>query len=86
MCVCVFPWQVHAAATAFIQYDLDRDGVVGPQDFHVVMHSLGQHTGQSLEDSTIQRLFALADKDDNGVIDLNEFMALRGELHARSER
>ena len=75
--------EVQAAAAAFIQYDLDRDGVVGAQDFHVVIHSLSQHTGKALDDSAIQRQFALADQDSNGVIDLNEFMALRREMHAR---
>ena len=66
-----------------MQYDLDRDGEVGFQDFQVVMHSLSQHTGKPLEPDVVRRMFALADRDNSGAIDLNEFVILRREMQKR---
>ena len=75
--------QVQSAAAAFMQYDLDRDGVVGLQDFHLVMHALSQHAGKAVDHDDVRRMFSLADMDDNGAVDLNEFMVLRREMRKR---
>ena len=32
----------------FVQYDIDRDGVIGFQEFLLVMSSLAQRSGRSL--------------------------------------
>jgi hypothetical protein len=68
--------EVHAGATMFSHWDLDRDGVVGAEEFALVVNSLAQHAGRSVDADTVQRLLALVDCDGNGKIDLNEWLAV----------
>lgn len=75
--------EVREAAVAFAQYDVDRDGVVGPQDFKIVINSLAQYVGKPLEPAAEERMFSLADVDGNGAIDFPEFMGLYSQLRNR---
>jgi Ca2+-binding EF-hand superfamily protein len=60
----------------FSHWDLDRDCVVGAEEFAIVVNSLAQHAGRSVDADTVQRLLALVDCDGNGKIDLNEWLAV----------
>ena len=53
----------------FMHYDIDRDGVIGFQEFLLVMSSLAQRAGRALSTERLQKLFTVADRDGNGVID-----------------
>ena len=68
---------------------MDRDGVIGFEEFYLAMSSLAQRVGKPLDAARAERLFALADIDANRVLDLNEFLWMRRELarrgHAPSE-
>jgi len=68
--------EVHATATTFSHWDLDRDGVLGAEEFALVINSLAQHAGRSVDAETVQRLMALVDSDGNGKVDFNEFLAI----------
>ena len=74
--------QVHAAAAMFAHWDLDRDGVLGPEEFALVVNSLAQHAGRNVDADTVQRLLMVADRDGNGKVDFNEFLALHKQLGA----
>lgn len=74
--------EVQAAAAMFVQYDMDRDGVVGLEEFLLVMSSLAQRSGRVLSNERIQKLFAVADRDGNGVIDFGEFLILEQKKKA----
>ena len=49
--------------------------MVGAEEFALVVNSLAQHAGRSVDADTVQRLLALVDCDGNGKIDLNEWLA-----------
>ena len=68
--------EVRAAAAMFLQYDMDRDGVIGFQEFLLAMSSLAQRAGRALSTERVQKLFGVADFDGNGVIDFGEFLLL----------
>jgi len=68
--------EVNATATMFSHWDLDRDGVLGAEEFALVVNSLAQHAGRSVDAETVQRLMALVDSDGNGKVDFNEFLAV----------
>tara|TARA_B110001452_G_scaffold245370_1_gene230014 strand:+ start:342 stop:1466 length:1125 start_codon:yes stop_codon:yes gene_type:complete len=74
--------EVQAAAAMFVQYDMDRDGVVGLEEFLLVMSSLAQRSGRVLSNERIQKLFAVADRDGNGVVDFGEFLILEQKKKA----
>mmetsp|Transcript_1283 Transcript_1283/g.3615 ORF Transcript_1283/g.3615 Transcript_1283/m.3615 type:complete len:206 (-) Transcript_1283:223-840(-) len=75
---------VHATAAMFSHWDLDRDGVLGAEEFALVINSLAQHAGRSVDADTVQRLLALVDRDGNGKVDFNEFLAIAARLHSTS--
>ena len=74
--------EVQAAAAMFVQYDIDRDGVVGFEEFLLVMSSLAQRSSRVLSNERIQKLFAVADRDGNGVVDFGEFLILEQKKRA----
>ena len=52
--------EAHAAAESFAAWDLDRDGILSRDEFSTVLQSLAE---SPLDDDTLQRLFALVDRD-----------------------
>jgi len=68
--------EVHSGAAMFANWDLDRDGVLGGEEFALVINSLAQHAGRSVDADTVQRLFTLMDCTGNGKVDFNEFLAI----------
>ena len=70
----------------FMHYDIDRDGVIGLQEFLLVMSSLAQRAGRALSTERLQKLFTVADRDGNRVIDFAEFFRLEQERAKDKER
>ena len=70
--------QVHAAAESFAAWDLGRNGALSFEDFRTIIGSLAESS--PLDETTVKRLFVLADVDSNGAIDMNEFLALLKRL------
>ena len=68
--------EIHALATTFSHWDLDRDGVLGAEEFALVVNSLAQDATLNVDADTVQRLIALLDQDGSGNIDFNEFAAV----------
>ena len=71
---------MHAAAAMFAQWDLDHDGVLNGAEFALVINSLAQLLGKSMDADTVQRLMTLLDRDGNGQVDFNEFLAVYRRL------
>ena len=61
-----------AAMEAFKKIDVNKDGLISPQELQVGLRSLGIEVGA---DNTLA-VVALADKDENGRINYGEFLAL----------
>ena len=76
--------QVHAAAAAFREWDLDHDGVLGREEFAIVVNALAQYAGLAVDANTVQRLHRLVcgNHDSTGEIDFNEFLAVHKLLAA----
>ena len=72
--------ELHTAAGVFSDWDLDRDGVLKPAEFAQVVNSLALYAGRAMEAETVARLFALLDRDANGAVDFNEFLAVHKQL------
>jgi Ca2+-binding EF-hand superfamily protein len=72
----VSPSQVHAAAATFAQWDLDHDGVLGREEFALVINGLARQAGLNISAETVQRLHGLSDQSSSGEIDFNEFLAI----------
>ena len=68
--------EVHAAAAMFSHWDLDRDGLLGGEEYALVVNSLAQHTGKSVDADTVRRLLAIVDRTGSGSIDFNEWLAV----------
>mmetsp|Transcript_60409 Transcript_60409/g.145239 ORF Transcript_60409/g.145239 Transcript_60409/m.145239 type:complete len:101 (+) Transcript_60409:275-577(+) len=66
--------ELRSAAAMFVQYDMDRDGVIGFQEFLLAMSSLAQRAGRSLSTERVQKLFSVADLDSNGAVDFGDFL------------
>ena len=64
----------------FAQWDLDHDGVLNGAEFALVINSLAQLLGKSMDADTVQRLMTLLDRDGNGQVDFNEFLAVYRRL------
>ena len=75
--------EAHTAAESFAAWDLDRDGVLSKDEFITVLQSLAEGKEQgTLDDATLNRLFALVDRDNSGDIDFNEWLAVYSQLGA----
>jgi len=47
-----------------------------PQSLAQVVSSLAQRSGRALSTERVQKLFGVADRDGNGVVDFGEFLLL----------
>ena len=70
---------MHAAAESFAAWDLDKSGALSFETFRTVIDSLADPSSP-LDEPTARRLFALLDADQNGVVDMNEFLAFHKRL------
>jgi len=65
-----------------VQLDRSQAGAIGRRDVEIALQKCGIHPTQA----EIDRLFALADKDGNGAIDLHEFWRLYASLPVNVRR
>ena len=78
--------ELHGAASSFAAWDLDHDGVLSKEEALTVLASLAEEAdgggsgGGAPEAQTLERLFALMDADGNGVVDFNEWLAVRKQI------
>ena len=76
--------ELHGAASSFAAWDLDHDGVLSKEEALTVLASLAEEAdgggGGAPDAQTLERLFALMDADGNGVIDFNEWLAVRKQI------
>lgn len=65
-------WDEEAVADLFDQYAHDRNGVrcLNCDDIRALLRGIGEIPA----DATVTKLFAVADADNNGLIDLDEFL------------
>ena len=57
-------------------------GVIGFQEFLLALSSLAQRAGRALSTERVQKMFSLADRDGNGVLDFGEFLILEQKKRA----
>lgn len=73
--------ELHSAASSFAAWDLDHDGVLNKEEALSVLASLAEDlpegSGAPPDAQTLDRLYAILDRDGNGVVDFNEFLAVR---------
>jgi adenylate kinase len=70
---CISALDHDAVTDLFAQHAQQRDGLF-TLDWHDIRNLIKSCSGQVIDDKSIRRLFAVADSDDNGLIDHDEFM------------
>ena len=66
----------------FVQYDMDRDGVIGFEEFLLIMSSLAQRSGRTLSTERAQKLYNVADRAGKGFVDFGDFLVLEQKKKA----